>query len=203
MTIRELARALEISPALVYRLLRRGMPREVEAAKEWRARTIRARATPAAKPAVVIDMSDESRPGVIVELVDADGYAGMIERLRRLEKDLAAAAGRAFRADRVAEAITLRREHVAAVKAIYETEAKSIKIDEARGRLVSVDRALNLINDAMQSAILVLRRLPELGRDPEERRRLESFLNGILSEIKSGAVEGFNRTGPSSERAAV
>ena len=82
---------------------------------------------------------------------------------------------------------------MAAAKAVYDAELKEIKIKEVRGKLVSVDRALNLINEAMQSAVLVLRRLPELGRDPEERRRLEAFLNGVLAEIKSGAIEGFNR----------
>jgi hypothetical protein len=41
----------------------------------------------------------------------------------------------------------------------------------------------------MQSAIVVLRRLTEMGRDPEERRRLEAFLNGVLSEIKRGAAD--------------
>jgi hypothetical protein len=65
--------------------------------------------------------------------------------------------------------------------------------------LISVDKALGLINEAMQSAIVVLRRLPEMGRNPEERRRLEAFLNGVLSEIKRGAADSLKNAadGPS------
>ena len=86
--------------------------------------------------------------------------------------------------------LSICAERVAVIKAIYDAESKLIKIDEARGRLISVDRALSMINEAMQSAILVLRRLPEMGRTPEERARLEAFMNGVLAEIKAGAAAG-------------
>jgi hypothetical protein len=84
----------------------------------------------------------------------------------------------------------LRREHVAAIKALYDAESKLIKINEARGRLITVDRALGMINDAMQSAILLLRQLPHLARDPQEKQKLEAFLTAVLSEIKMGAANG-------------
>jgi hypothetical protein len=67
--------------------------------------------------------------------------------------------------------------------------------------LISVDKALGLINEAMQSAIVVLRRLPEMGRDPEEGRRLEAFLNGVLSEINPGAADGLKHAADGPSRA--
>lgn len=177
MTVRALARVLEISPSLAHRLIRRGMPREAEAAKEWRAQAIRSREKPEQHPSVLVEFGGE-------ELEE------MVSHLRQLERALIQATARAYKEDRTAEAITLRREHVAAVKAIYDAESKLIKISEARAKLISMDRALSMINEAMQSAILVLRRLPELGRNPEERGRLEAFMNAVLTEIKAGAANG-------------
>jgi hypothetical protein len=177
MSIRQLARGLGVSPSLIVRLLGRGMPRELEAAKEWRARSIRARETPEHRPEVVVEMGGED-------------LEEMVTHLRQMERALAQAAQRAYKENRVPESIILRREHVQAIKAIYDAEAKLIKINEARAKLISVDRALSMINEAVQAAILVLRRLPEMGRDADERRRLEAFMNGVLAELKTGAADG-------------
>ena len=185
LTIRQWASELGVSTGTVANLRREGMPGDLAEAKRW------LELRNANKRRQRFLHRDDVAPAA--GEVEAEGLEGTVTRLRGLERDLANAASRAFKAGQIPESITLRREHVAAIKAIYDAESKLIKINETRGRLVSVDRALNLINDAMQSAILVLRRLPELGRDPEERRRLEAFLNGVLAEIKSGAVEGFNR----------
>jgi len=167
-----------LSRPQVYRCLKAGMPIELAAAKEWRARSVRARAK-----------AEESADEAPVDF-SGEGLEGTVERLREMERALAEAGARAFKEGKVAEATILRREHVAVIKAIYDAESKLIKIDEARGRLISVDRALSMINEAMQSAILVLRRLPEMGRTPEERARLEAFMNGVLAEIKAGAAAG-------------
>jgi hypothetical protein len=93
----------------------------------------------------------------------------------------------AFRNDKIAEAVSLRREHVAAIKALYDAESKLIRINEAHGRLISVDHALSMINEAMLSAIIVLRPLPERARNPGERTRLQALMNGVLAEIRNGA----------------
>ena len=62
-----------------------------------------------------------------------------------------------------------------------------IKINVSRGKYVTVDMALSMIDAALKEAILTLRRLPELARDGEERPRLEAFMNGVLDAIRSGA----------------
>ena len=186
MSVRELARKLGLGASQTSQLLRRGMPRDPEAAREWRARCVRPRARPVratAPPSLVASATSTFWPGALIEL-GGEELEDTIPRLRRLEKNLAVAAERAFREGRTPEAISLRREHVTAIKALYDAESKLIKINEARGRLISVDRAFAMINEAMQSAILVLRRLPEMGRDPDERRRLEAFMNGVLVEIR-------------------
>jgi hypothetical protein len=77
---------------------------------------------------------------------------------------------------------------------LYAAEEKLIRIGESRGKLISIDRALGMINEALQSAILVLRRLPELARDPEQRLALEAFLNAVLEECKAGAIEGARKS---------
>jgi hypothetical protein len=95
--------------------------------------------------------------------------------LRKGQKATAEALERALAGDRIMESVMLRREHLTALKALYDAEAKPIKIHEARGKLVSIDRALGMINDALQEAILVLRRLPDLGRDAVEKAKLRRF----------------------------
>jgi hypothetical protein len=177
-TIRTLATELGVSVGTVMNLKRDGMPTELAEAKAWyalRATNRRAFKTPGA-----VDPNE----------IEADALENSLPRIRRLEKAVALAAERAFKEGNVAEAISLRREHVGAIKTLYEAESKLIKINEARGKLISVDRALSLINEALQSAILVLRRLPEMGRDADERRRLEAFMNGVLAELKTGAADG-------------
>jgi len=130
-----------LSRPQVYRCLKAGMPIELAAAKEWRARSVRARAK-----------AEESADEAPVDF-SGEGLEGTVERLREMERALAEAGARAFKEGKVAEATILRREHVAVIKAIYDAESKLIKIDEARGRLISVDRALSMINEALQSAI--------------------------------------------------
>lgn len=185
MTIRDLASGLGVSPATVMNLKREGMPGDLAGARAWYAQRGDRRKVKGPTAA-------ERGTGDLVDLSD-EGLSGTIVRLKQVERAIAKSIVQAHKDGRIADGINLRREHVAAIKAIYEAEAKSIKINEARGRLISVDRALNLINDAMQSAILVLRRLPELGRTPEERARLEAFLNGVLAEIRTGAATGLNK----------
>jgi hypothetical protein len=188
MTIRQLARELELSRSMVGKLTQRGMPTtSAQEAREWRIRCLRVRKKH--DTAVSPDSPPAWAPVQVAEL-GPEQLEDTIPRLRALEKSLALAAERAFKVDKIAEAISLRREHVAAIKALYDAESKLIKINETRGRLISVDRALNMINEAMRSSILLLRRLPDLARTPEERGRLEAFLNAVLNEMKMGAAEG-------------
>jgi hypothetical protein len=183
-TTRELAEALNCSVGSVINYKREGMPiGSVELAERWLACRLTARRKPIAA----------NVNKVFAQEVDVDGesLAHGIPRLRKVEKATSEALERALAADRIMESVLLRREHVTALRALYDAEAKLLKINQARGKLVSTDRALGMINEAIQSAVQVLRRLPELGRDQAERQRLEAFMNAVLNEIKLGAGEGF------------
>jgi hypothetical protein len=162
------------------------MPLDEAGARSWRLQCLRPRVTLSQPETNVIDLYATD--------VGYEALEDTLPRIRRLEKALALAAERAFNDGKIDQAISLRREHVAAIKALYDAESKAIRISESRGRLISVERALAMINEAMQSAIFVLRRLPELARDSDQRRALEAFLNGVLAEIKTGAAEGIRKS---------
>ena len=95
--------------------------------------------------------------------------------------------------------MALRREHCTALKTLYGAEEKLIKINANRGKLITVDSALALVNEAMQEAILTLRQLPDLGGDAVEKERLAAFLNGVLDAIRRGAEVGIKRSSPVKE----
>ena len=205
MGIRELARAMNLSAGRISQLAKRGMPTEsVAAAQEWRLRCTRRR-SPNARQVIPIDFAnaaaaDQRRASEGRE--DPEELSATLGRLRQTERAISITLTRLLKEDKVSEAVILRKEHSGVVRSLFDAESKMLKLNEARGKVISVDRALSMVNEAMQSAILVLRRLPELGRSEEERRRLETFLAGVLEEIKAGAVRGLERSAPSSSLGA-
>jgi hypothetical protein len=84
------------------------------------------------------------------------------------------------------ETALYRRQHLESVRVLYDFEAKLIKTDAAREKLVDIDRLNAMIAGAIAGGLAVMRRLPELGRDPEERRRLEEFGAGAIKEFERG-----------------
>lgn len=108
-----------------------------------------------------------------------------------------------LREGRVTEAQALRREHSSLIKSLFEASTKVIRVEEARGKLIRLDTALSMVSEALAAPIITLRRLPELAQNSEQRARLEAFMNGVLEEIKAGAVRGFNSTNPNAERTAA
>lgn len=180
MTLKEIVAEFGVSVGTAHNLRAQGMPEELEEARSWYAlRSVRKGRPRTPKPV----------ESYMMEL-GGDELEGTIESLRMVERSIAETLRWANKEKKVAEATILRREHVAAIKAIYDAEVKVIKIREIRGRLFSADRCLNMINGAIQAATLVLRRLPELGKTPEERKRLEAFMNSVLNEFKTGAADG-------------
>jgi hypothetical protein len=113
--------ALGVSVGTVINLRREGMPADLADAKAWYA--TRAGAKRRFKMPTAVDPAD----------IEAEDLEDSLPRIRRLEKALALAAERAFKAEKIPEAISLRREHVAAIKILYDAESKLIKINEARG----------------------------------------------------------------------
>jgi hypothetical protein len=103
----------------------------------------------------------------VIDFFGTDGLGGeeledSIPRLRRLEKATGLALERALKENNVAASVALRREHCTALRTLYGAEEKLIKINVSRGKYVTVDMALNMIDAALKEAILTLRRLPEL-----------------------------------------
>jgi hypothetical protein len=47
-----------------------------------------------------------------------------------------------------------------------------------------------MIGGAMRAGIAVVRRLSDLARDPDERRRLEEFMNSVLKEFELAGASG-------------
>jgi uncharacterized protein YnzC (UPF0291/DUF896 family) len=111
-----------------------------------------------------------------------------------VERSTAAALEELLRVGKVAEVAALRREHVAVVKAVFDAETKSIKIAETRGKLITVDKALSMISEALSEPLIMLRQLPSLAGDEAGRARLSAFVNGVLDAIRAGAARGLERT---------
>ena len=202
LSLRALAKALGLDRRGVARDCARGMPKTVEGAIAWRLAYIRPReGTP--RPSVVeaqdrvqgtppkVVAFDYANPAVGDEEED---LAVCISRLRRLEKTCAQALERHLREGRVTEAQALRREHSSLIKSLFEASTKLIRVEEARGRLIRLDTALSMVSEALSAPVITLRRLPELAQTPEQRARLEAFLNAVLSEIQEGAHRSLERS---------
>jgi hypothetical protein len=213
MSVRKLAKALGLGASQTSELLRRGMPNDPEKAKDWRALYIRRRTRPQRRPvcrdtnpaaavqprAAEPAESDYPQAPKVIDFFGADqlgdeGLEASLPRLRKLESSTAAALERALKADNVTAAVALRREHCTALRTLYGAEEKLIKINVSRGKYVTLETALNMIDAALKEAILTIRRLPELARNPEERPRLEAFMNGVLDAIRAGAERSLNRS---------
>jgi hypothetical protein len=191
MSIRLLAKALGISPTRVTQLMRKGMPTEsVEAAQAWRTTYVTA---PTTAKSNVVAMHEAVNDGDVPEDLGAT-----LERLRHVERATSQALERLLREGKVAEAAVLRGEHVATVKALFDAEAKAIRIAETRGKLITLDRALAMISESLSEPLIILRQLPRLAKDEAERARLQAFLNGVLEAMKEGARRGLERSAPSS-----
>jgi hypothetical protein len=200
LSTRAMGRELGISGPVVVRYKKRGMPMDDPAkAREWRALYVRPLTGP---PRPQLSSSSfassssqrqtETATSNVVDLyateVGAEQLEDTIPRLRRLEKATSVALERAIKEDNLTASVALRREHCTALKTLYNAEEKLIRINVSRGKLIAVSEALSMINNSLQSGITVLRRLPELGRTPEERTRLAAFLNSVLNEFRAGAA---------------
>jgi hypothetical protein len=185
MSIRALARELGISPTRVAQLRAKGMPAEPEAARAWRLTYVVA---PTTAKSNVVAIHEAVSIGDALEDLEAT-----LGRLRHVERSTAATLAGLLKEGKVSEAAVLRREHVATVRALFDAETKSIKIAETRGKLISVDRALSMISEALSESVIMLRQLPNLAPDEALRARLQALVNGILDAMKEGAHRGLER----------
>ena len=84
----------------------------------------------------------------------------------------------------------MRQQHGQLLRSLFDAEAKLMKLAEQRGELVSVDRAVAMVYAAMSEAVILLRRLPDLGRDEAEKARLTAFMSAVLQALRDGAKAG-------------
>jgi hypothetical protein len=179
LTQAKLALELGLSITQPKALAARGMPtHDAEAARAWRDANVR----PPGNGHV--EMHSVQMPRARGETLEDS-----LDRLRRLEKGLSKALGRAFHNGQVQQATALRREYIQSLAALSVAEAKLMKLQQERLQLISVSRALKIVDDGLQAGLTALRRLPELACDGAEKARLEEFLNAVLEEFRRGAAE--------------
>ena len=178
MSIRTLAKDLQLSPTRIAQLLAQGMPTDPGAARKWRLEFVNAR-------------KGSGPPNVVpIEVHDVAGdLAATLARLREQERLIAGALTSLIKEGRLSEAASLRRDHISVVKGLFDAESRAIKIAESRGQLIRVEVALNMISASLAEPILMLRQLPNIAQTPQEKARLETCVNGILSTIRDGAEQ--------------
>ena len=204
LTTRQLAKALDLDRRGVARDIKRGMPRTIQGARAWRLAFVAHRrghdqsrspggeeaSTVTHPPAAQVVPVDFAVP----DSEEPEDLHASLGRLRRLERSTAAAIEQLLSQGKTTEAIALRREHATILRGLFDSSAKLLKLEEASGKLIPVSRALSMINDSLQPGLLMLRRLPELGKTAEQRSALESFVNAILEEFKAGATANLKRS---------
>jgi hypothetical protein len=178
--MRALGRELGLSAGMISRMARSGMPTDDNESQGMAGGYIRRRRPPGEVESNVVDLYATE--------VGAEQLEDTIPRLRRLEKATAIALEKALKENNVVAAVALRREHCTALRTLDGAEEKLIRINVSRDKLIKVDAALSMIDSALKESVLLLRRLPELGRDPAEKQRLEAFLAAILEAMRAGAA---------------
>ena len=207
MSVRELGRRLGISASLVSRLVRKGMPMEEDGARAWRLTYVRSRQrsgenspppTDSSKAKAPVSGENSPREAKIIDFEDPSVSGGLdatLTRLRELECVTSQRLKRLLKHGAISEVIALRQQHAAMIRHLFDAEAKALKLREEREELISVERALGMINSSFSELLIVLRRLPDLAKSPEQKSALESFLAGCLGAMKRGAENGFQKSG--------
>ena len=77
----------------------------------------------------------------------------------------------------------LRKEQKQAVTVLAKSENDLVKLQKARGQLISIDDAKALISKSLACAITGLKKFPQSGQTPEEQQRLSAIADGVLAEI--------------------
>jgi hypothetical protein len=105
MGIRELARKLEVSPTLISRLVKRGMPIDSEeAARAWRQQYVKARKEVGPPTVVPIDIREAKTDGLNSQGVQ--NLDAILERLRQQKRTIAEALQALLKEGRLSEAAT-------------------------------------------------------------------------------------------------
>ena len=73
----------------------------------------------------------------------------------------------------------LRREQRQAVSALFDAEGDVVKLEKARGKLITLDEAKDLISKSLVPVCIALRKLPEAATSEDERQRLSAIAEGF------------------------
>jgi len=96
------------------------------------------------------------------------------------------------------DAVSSTTRSATAGRPSFDAELKAVTLAREQGELITLKAAEAMIVAALQEPVMILRQLPELGRDPEEQQRLTAFLNSVLEAMRSGAASACSSGGPTS-----
>jgi hypothetical protein len=88
-----------------------------------------------------------------------------------------------------------REEHRRQADSLLKAEGRIILLEKNRGDLVSVSAAKEFISKIIVPLTIFLRKLPDVGRNPEEKGLLETLREAGLAVLRDSAAEAANFTG--------
>ena len=198
-----LSKALDVSHTAVRKWRKKGMPNvSISAAKEWVA---------ANKPKIGqrTQPTHEELTMPLVSLPEDEDPQAVVQRLRTAEKTIAGsinawvdvalpealaerskAKGKALiEAERKVTIINhkievLRREQRQAVSALLDAEGDVVKLERARGKLLTLDEAKEMATKCLLPIAIEIRKLPDMAESDRERSRLAAKAESLLAIIR-------------------
>jgi hypothetical protein len=82
----------------------------------------------------------------------------------------------------------LRKEQRAAVSALFKAEQDAVKLDRARGKLITIDEAKDLASKLLLPSIIAIRKLPDAATDENERNKFSAIAEMLLSGMREAAT---------------
>lgn len=201
---KDLSQILGLDTANASRFFRRGMPRNVDDAREWlkanvkrhRDRKIQLNEFLIDTPEVVIT-GDEGPDAAVKRLrfserqisCHIEAYCNKLDELN-LERNQATTTHRASKLDSAITVISdkvanLRKDHMAAAKALQDAELKLIKLEEARGALVSIDTCKDFTTKIMTPLIIYFRKIPDQATNDAEKELLTRVSDELFLTAQS------------------
>lgn len=202
-----IADALGVSHTAVRRWRKKGMPNSsLAAAREWVA---------ANKPRIGLRSlpTHEELAMPLVALPENEDPVEVVKRLRLAErtiagninawldvalpeaiKERAKAKGKALtEAERKVTIINhkievLRREQRQAVSALLDAEGDVVKLERARGKLLTLDEAKDLATKYILPVVIEIRRLPDMAESERERTRLSAKAEALLAIMRQAGI---------------
>jgi hypothetical protein len=195
MTRQQLQDALGFQKAYTNKLIGKGMPTtSVEDARKWlEEHQVRG------KPGV----RSKGAPRTAALVLPVEGDSTLADAVSRLQGSERAVSARINEVTAELQKISdndeqkklsnqladLRGEQKQIVTALAKAENDLVKLQKARGQLISIDDAKALVSKALASAITALKRIPQSGQNPDEQNRLAGIVDAGLAEIYRTAQE--------------